>query len=263
MRWALEQVEGLRRDEHHLLCYVAFKDGSEEGCFASIETIAGRLGISESSVRRAFRVLVKRGLVTEEARSGRSNSYRVPLSACKGCHPDTPVTDTPVTDTRTEKEHPSPSERTSSKDGKRSSSRKKKTTAPPSRWIEVWNGIAGEVPGIHPVRVFGPKAESSLLRRAAELGLSPERLEHELAQALPRLSEKAKGWVTLSWLATGQQAGLQKLLNGDYEGDRNGSSAEDDFDPSTLYAEGDPRYGPREPIEARVRRRPSDSRPGG
>lgn len=242
IRWVYEDPsnDGLSEGCKALLVYVAWRGT----CTASDETVASALGVSRRSILRRWQQLDSKLTTTSrpgypsERRLRCDNLSQVGVTSSQvGCDNEG------VTSSHKHEEHPSithPDE-IPSPSKRRARARKNGVAASPSRWVEVWNGIAHTVPGLSRVRVFDSSSERSLLDRAAALGLTPERLEHELMVALPKISEKAKGWVKLCWLATGQKGGLGKLLNGDYDGDFD-SNGHDDDAPVVLTAMGDLRH---------------------
>jgi len=114
----------LTATERALLAYIAFRDG-DGGCWGALESLAAATGLSESTVRRAVRVLegafrfestplVQVPIATRprriQRRGNRWVTCRQPVdnrvyNSAGGCHHDTPrgvmVTDHPVTVTGT------------------------------------------------------------------------------------------------------------------------------------------------------------------
>ena len=60
-----------------VLAYVAFRDGSERGCYASVATIASETGWSERTVKRSLKTLTIYGVISCQPRPGKTTIYRL------------------------------------------------------------------------------------------------------------------------------------------------------------------------------------------
>jgi len=247
LEWAYGRSnDKLSAAERSVLAYLAFRQNGKtgEGCKASIRRIAEDTSLNRRTVQRVLRTLEGLGLVGTERRfSDQRGCQDTSLYSCLGGSGPTPPGGgatppgvaaqgrqgsglvPPKQEDEHEDEHhpPVPPPRGGAAPA-RTPRRKKAVETYRSPWLDVWNGLARQVPGLKAARVFSKTSEASLVERGSNLGLEGADLERALSEAVLALGEKPREWVTLSWLATGQKGGLEKLLNGDY-GSRNGASA--------------------------------------